>query len=119
MITRITKSFESICHNPATEAPNTLRMPISFVRCSATNDARPNKPRQEMKMARIAKYIANLPMRSSFPNFLSYSSSTNEDVNGEAGLYFLNTSSIFASDFLALHDGFIFNMKTFCDSFET
>ena len=33
-------------------APNTFRMPISLVRCSAVNIARPNKPREEIKMAR-------------------------------------------------------------------
>jgi len=40
-----------------TEAPTTLRMPISFIRCSAVKIARPNKPKQEMKMARKEKII--------------------------------------------------------------
>jgi len=32
-------------------APNTFRMPISFVRCSATNAAKPNRPIQAIKIA--------------------------------------------------------------------
>ena len=42
------------------EAPNTLRTPISFVRCSAVNVAKPKRPRQEIKMARNAKMFASL-----------------------------------------------------------
>jgi hypothetical protein len=40
-------------------------------------DAMPNKPRQLIKMARMAKKLASLPIRSSSPNFLAYSSSIN------------------------------------------
>ena len=51
------------CHNSSTttsrmRAPNTLRMPISLVRRPAVKAARPNRPRQAMKMAiptKIAK----------------------------------------------------------------
>jgi len=66
--TRITKSFDSICHRLATEAPSTLRMPISLVRCSATNEASPNSPRQLMKIAKTVKNEASFPMRSSASN---------------------------------------------------
>jgi len=37
------------------EAPISLRMPISLVRCSAVKVVKPNKPKQEMKMAKKAK----------------------------------------------------------------
>jgi hypothetical protein len=48
----------------APEAPITLRMPISFVRCSAVKAARPKWPRQEMKMAseRLAYYLGFLEL---------------------------------------------------------
>ena len=36
-------------------APSTLRVPISRVRISVVNDARPNRPRQAMKMQMAAK----------------------------------------------------------------
>ncbi len=39
----------------ATVAPNTFRIPISLVRCSAVNAAKPNKPRAEMMMVMIEK----------------------------------------------------------------
>ncbi len=73
----MTKSLESNCHKSKTDAPNTFRTPISLVRCSATKEARPNKPKQEMKMASTANTVERLAMRSSSPNFLAYSSSVN------------------------------------------
>src|SRR5690606_7042589 len=60
-----TKSFDNIFHKFATLAPSTFRMPISLVRCSATKDARPKRPRHEIKMASTAKRPARFPMRSS------------------------------------------------------
>ena len=74
-ITNPTKSLDNICHKLKTEAPTTLRIPISLVLCSATKDASPNKPRHEIKMARMAKKVARLPIRSSSENFRAYSSS--------------------------------------------
>ena len=56
---------------PATLAPNTFRTPISFVRCAATNEANPNKPRQEMAIASIAKKLASLPILVSLVNFFA------------------------------------------------
>lgn len=38
-----------------TEAPKVLRIPISFVRLSVVNEARPKIPRQEMNIAMKAK----------------------------------------------------------------
>ena len=32
------------------EAPNTLRIPISLVRCCTVNDTNPNKPKQAIKI---------------------------------------------------------------------
>jgi len=75
--TNTTKSLESKFHTLNTEAPNTFLIPISFVRCSATNEANPNKPRQEIIIASKAKKPASLPTRTSLLNFFAYSSSAN------------------------------------------
>src|SRR4051812_4812949 len=53
--TNIRKSFDSSVTIPALLAPNTLRMPISLVRCSTVKVVNPNKPRHEIKMATIVK----------------------------------------------------------------
>ena len=71
MVTSFTKSFDNNCHKLNTVAPNTLRTPISLMRCSAINDAMPNKPRQLINMAKPAKQVASLPIRSSFSSFLA------------------------------------------------
>ena len=42
MTTRVINSFDSSNHSWLIDAPNTLRTPISLVRCSATKDAKPN-----------------------------------------------------------------------------
>lgn len=68
-MTKNTKSFVSITHRFVIEAPKTFLTPISLVRCSAVNDAKPNRPKQLMKMARIANNVANFPMRCSEENF--------------------------------------------------
>src|ERR1044072_2036485 len=98
--TNTTKSFESSCHKLKTDAPTTFLIHISFVRCSAVKEARPNKPRQEISMARIAKKPANLPMRSSTANCWAYASSANWYSNGPEGFILLKTPLIFdnASD---------------------
>jgi hypothetical protein len=77
MITKPTKSFDSNRHRSNTDAPTIFLIPISLVRCSATKEANPNSPRQEIKMARIAKKVESWPILSSWLNFLPYSSSTN------------------------------------------
>lgn len=51
MTVSLRKSRESRDQRLRMPAPRTLRTPSSFVRCSATKAARPNRPRQEMKMA--------------------------------------------------------------------
>ena len=48
------KSVERIDTMLLTEAPNTLRMPISFVLFSADKTDNPNKPIQEIKMVNMA-----------------------------------------------------------------
>ena len=73
--TKTTKSLDKDCQSLATDAPNTLRMPISLVRCSAMNDARPNKPKHEIKMARMETIKESLPMKAVYLNFLAYSAS--------------------------------------------
>ena len=77
MITSATKSFDNIFHSEKIEAPNTFRTPISFVRCSATKDASPNRPRQLIKMARMAKKAESLPVRVSAANLVANSVSAN------------------------------------------
>src|SRR4029079_7972970 len=89
-----------------TEAHNALRIQISFVLCSATKEAMPNRPIQLMKIASTAKKLDSLPMRCSFSNFRAYCSSINWYSNGCDGLYFLNTDSILLSAADALMIGF-------------
>ena len=45
MNTSVTKSFDNNFQRLNTDAPNTLRTPISLVRCSAINDAIPKRPK--------------------------------------------------------------------------
>src|ERR1700712_5663283 len=113
MITSITKSRESRFQTLKTEAPNTFLTPISFFRCSATKEVSPNRPRHDMTTARDAKKPASRPMRSSSPNFLAYSSSTNLYSNGCSGLNFLYMGSIFCKPAVAVTAGFSFRIVTF------
>lgn len=59
--TSTTKSFESSLQRLDMEAPKTFRIPISFTRCSAINDANPKSPRKLIKIARIANIPESLP----------------------------------------------------------
>ena len=77
IITNITNSFDNNFHKLNTEAPTTFRIPISLVRCSATKDAKPKSPRQEIKMASIAKKAVRLLTLSSLLNFSPKASSAN------------------------------------------
>src|SRR5580704_1500422 len=70
MSTSATNSLERSDQRWKTDAPSTFRTLISFMRISATKEARPSRPRQEMKMARMAKQEARFPIRSSSKNFL-------------------------------------------------
>ena len=79
-LTSCTNSFASNPVSPVTEAPSTLRMPISFVRRSAVYAAKPNKPRQEIKIASIANMPANFPISVSEANNASKSLSANNLV---------------------------------------
>jgi hypothetical protein len=63
--TSFKKSFESIITTLLTDAPTTLRMPISFCLLCAVNAARPNKPKHEMRIARPAKYFDKTATRLS------------------------------------------------------
>src|SRR5688572_26430757 len=105
--TSFKKSFDSRVAIFGTEAPNTFLMPISFRRASAIYVARPNKPRQDMKMANTAKRLANVAVRFSSANFNAYSSSTNLYSKGYTGLYFLKifpiASRFFSVDWLVLN----------------
>ena len=47
-------SFDTSNNTCCTEAPNTFRIPISFVRCSITNAESPNKPRLAIMIAKMA-----------------------------------------------------------------
>ena len=53
--TSFKKSFDNSVTMPAVLAPRTLRIPISFIRCSTLKVVSPNKPRQDIKIATIVK----------------------------------------------------------------
>jgi len=55
------KSSDNICTILIILAPNTLRIPISFRRCCAEKETSPNKPKQEIKIAKMAKYKEGFP----------------------------------------------------------
>jgi len=59
IITRKEKSFEISRTRLGTVAPKTFRMPIYFVRCSAVNAAKPNKPRPVMMIVSVANILAS------------------------------------------------------------
>ena len=63
--TSFKKSFDKRAIRLFVFAPNTLRIPISFVRRSVSKAAKPNNPRQEIKMVSQAKYFARVSVRSS------------------------------------------------------
>src|SRR5580658_3230511 len=96
--TSATNSFDRSAQRLSIEAPNTFRIPTSRVRCSARKEARPNNPRQEIRMASSENDVASFPIRSSLRNFLPYSSSLKLYIKGLDGLYFLSTASVFASE---------------------
>src|SRR5882672_7506651 len=85
IITSTTKSLDNICQRLMLDAPNTLRIPNSLVRCSAVNEAIPKSPRQLMNTERTEKAVERLPMRTSLLNLIAYCSSTNLYSNGHAG----------------------------------
>src|SRR5690606_32489662 len=76
-ITSNEKSFEISRTRLGTDAPNTFRMPISFVRCSAVKAANPNRPNPVISIASVAKIVANLLVRLMVVNFFWNSTSAN------------------------------------------
>ena len=64
--TSLIKSFDNNITMFETEAPNTFRTPISFVRCAVANNDKPSKPRQAIKMAKPAKMVNTFPNNWSF-----------------------------------------------------
>ena len=92
-ITSFKNSADNIFIIPVTEAPNTLRMPISLMRFSIVKDASPARPMQQIKIARPANMVVSLLIKFSVKNFLPNSWSTNWYSNGFEGLYFLNILS--------------------------
>ena len=65
MPTNFKKSLESKTVILATEAPKTLRIPISLVRCSAAKAAKPNKPKHDTKMATMENALNKVAIRCS------------------------------------------------------
>src|SRR6185503_15518464 len=59
MPTSFKKSFDNIVVMLVTDAPTTFLIPISFLLFCAVKAAKPNKPRQEIIMAKPAKYFDN------------------------------------------------------------
>lgn len=105
MVTSIKKSLDKSCQRLNTEAPNTFRIPISFVRCAAMKVAKPNNPKPIIKMANKAKTLDKLLICSSAANFVAYSSSANLYSKGIAGRYYLKTSSTIAKALAVLSSG--------------
>src|ERR1700722_15143363 len=84
--TRLMKSFEKRVQRLTVLAPRTFRTPISFVRFSATKEARPKRPRQEIKIAREEKTMEMSPIWFSAANFSANSWSLNSYRKGLEGL---------------------------------
>ena len=59
--THLVKSLVIIMRILDNEAPSTLRIPISLVRCCAINSAKPNNPRQVMMVAMSTMRPVNCP----------------------------------------------------------
>ena len=63
--TSFKKSFDNRLRMFGTLAPNTFLTPISLVRCMVLYDAKPSKPKQDMKMANNEKFKNRVPNFSS------------------------------------------------------
>ena len=59
-MTSTTNSFDNKRHRLNTDAPNTLRTPISLVRCSATKEAKAKKPETGNENCKQAKETCQL-----------------------------------------------------------
>src|SRR5260221_14156576 len=104
--TKCTQLFDNIFQRLKALAPITLRIPISLVRCCATNEVNPYSPREEIKIASTANNDVSVPTCTSLTNFFSYSTSRNLKSNGTAGSTERKTFSIRASASCALSIGF-------------
>ena len=58
--TSLIKSFDSNTTTPCVVAPNTLRIPTSFLLRSAVYAAKPNKPKQPTKIAMHVNIKSNV-----------------------------------------------------------
>lgn len=92
--THMTNSFDISITMPEIEAPSTFLMPISLVRCSAVNAARPKRPRQPTKIAITEKMAKIVPILSSARYISSNRSSRKEYSNGCPEAKTLHFSSI-------------------------
>jgi len=63
--TNFKNSWDNIAVTCAVLCPKILRIPISFLFRSAVNAANPNKPKQEIRMARPPKYLDKTEIRFS------------------------------------------------------
>jgi hypothetical protein len=88
MATSFKNSVDININNCCTDAPITLRTPISRKRFSIVKDASPARPIQQMNMASPAKMLVMRLISSSVTNFLPNSWSTNWYSNRFCGLYF-------------------------------
>ena len=86
--TRIKKSFDNSFTIPDTLEPNTFRIPISLLLCSALNAASPNKPRHEIRIATKVNELMICDTTISFSYCFCTSLSRNEYSNGELGFVF-------------------------------
>lgn len=65
MTIHLVNSFDSIKTIPETDALNTLRIPISFVRHSDIKEAKPNNPKLAIKMASNENVVNVFPVSHS------------------------------------------------------
>src|SRR4051812_6459415 len=93
MMTSLIKSIDNKPTMLLTSAPNTFRIPISFVRNCAVYVANPSNPRQAIKMARQEKVVNNLLKIKSDLYCLLKSSSTKLYKNGLCGASLFHTFS--------------------------
>jgi len=63
--TRLVKSLQSIITRFPTEAPITFRIPNSLVLLSAVKEAKPNSPKQEIRIAMTVKLKDSFPITAS------------------------------------------------------
>src|SRR3546814_3129000 len=82
--TNFIKSVDNIATMPDTDAPSTLRMPISLVRWKAVNAANPNSPKQLMNIVIPVATLISVAVWRSLVYQAETTSSKKRNVNGRS-----------------------------------